>query len=447
LVLLFGTSTNLVMSSAMRQAGLGGLGVTELAPVALPLVLLGFAYLFWAGPRFLQGPGSGPEAAHGSTRAYLTEMCPGPRSRWLGQAPEALTRAVGVRAVGVIPASGQRGAGGIVPGDRLVVEAVREVIVGLLNQTDLGIGPGVDASEVDEPANSVLVEALIPLGSPLVGRSLREMRVPQRHGLATIALHRRPGLQRLMKLQLFGRVRGNPSLSDLPLSAGDVLLLRGAREHVARLDDGSTLLVLSDVKLTPPRYRKALTALFIFGAALAVATLGLLPLPIAGLSGLLAMVATGCVDPRAAFRIDWPVLVMIASMMALGLAMEKSGAARIMGERLAHLGSVAGPRGVLFALLLLTSTLSIPMSNQAAALVVFPIALSAAAQLGVDPRPLAIGVTLAASYSFATPLEPSCVLVYGAGHYRFSDFLRMGAPLTAGLLLALTWAVPTFWPF
>jgi di/tricarboxylate transporter len=171
------------------------------------------------------------------------------------------------------------------------------------------------------------------------------------------------------------------------------------------------------------------------------------PMSVAGLAGMLAMIVTGCVDARIAFRVDWRVVLLIGSMMALGVAMEVSGAGKFLGGHVAELGTYGGPRTVLALLMVLTILLSAPMSNQAAALVVLPVAVSAAAQLGVDARPFAIGVTLAASCSFITPLEPSCVLVYGPGHYRFTDFFRLGTPLTAVLVAILVFAVPVLWPF
>ena len=141
------------------------------------------------------------------------------------------------------------------------------------------------------------------------------------------------------------------------------------------------------------------------------------------------------------------MVLLIGSMMALGTAMETSGAGAYLGGKLVPLAGVVGPRGVLLLLMLFTVILSAPMSNQAAALVVLPVAISAAAQLGVDARPFAIGITLAASCSFITPLEPSCVMVYGPGHYRFTDFFRLGTPLTAVLVAGLVFAVPAVWPF
>jgi di/tricarboxylate transporter len=223
--------------------------------------------------------------------------------------------------------------------------------------------------------------------------------------------------------------------------------LRGPKEKVSELAGGANLVVLSGHDYQPPRHGKALLAVVLFLGALAAGSLELVPLSVAGLTGMLLMIATGCVDARIAFRVDWRVVLLIGSMMALGLAMEVSGTGRFIGNAVAGLGAYGGPRTVMGLLMVLTIVLSAPMSNQAAALVVLPVAINAAQQLGVDPRPFVIGVTLAASCSFITPLEPSCVLVYGPGHYRFTDFFRLGTPLTALLVAALVVAVPWVWPF
>ncbi|WP_309895410.1 SLC13 family permease [Archangium sp.] len=195
-----------------------------------------------------------------------------------------------------------------------------------------------------------------------------------------------------------------------------------------------------------PRHSKALLAISLFIAALALGSAGLVPLSVAGLVGVLLMVLTGCMKPKHALRVDWRVLLLIGSMMGLGLAMEKSGTGQFLGGVATDVAGVGGPRLVLLGLMLLTVVLSIPMSNQAAALVVLPIGLSTAASLGLNPRTFAMGIVLAASCSFVTPLEPSCMLVYGPGRYRFSDFFRLGGPLTVLMLAALLVLVPWTWP-
>lgn len=450
-IFLYGTSTNLVMSEAMQQLGMKGIGVAELAPVGLPVALLGIAVVVLLGPLLLPARYGEASAEDWALRDYLTEALLPPDSRYVGQELAELTQGLGVRVIGLqrdgqsLPAHPttlleQR--------DVLLVEGRRDDILrvkdlqGIELRSDVKLTP----AEQDE-RDTLLIEASVPPGSSLVGRTLKEALFAERYGLVALGIHRRPAFQRLTKLQLLGRAFGGANLASLPLGEGDVLLLRGPRARVAQLADGAMLTVLSDLEYNPPRYTKALIAVTIFLGVLAAGTFDLLPLPVAGLAGMLLMIATGCVDARRAFRVDWRVVLLIGSMLSLGVAMEKSGAGRFLGNLVAAMGPVGGPRGVLVLLMLLTIVLSAPMSNQAAALVVLPIAMNAAAHLGVDPRPFAIGVCLAASCSFITPLEPSCVLVYGPGHYRFTDFFRLGTPLTALLVVFLAFAVPFVWPF
>jgi di/tricarboxylate transporter len=451
MVLLYGTSTNLVASAAFPRFGLEPIGVTELSPVGFPAMVLGILIVVLLGPLLLPSREGKGGVADWSLRDYLTEAELPADSRYLGKELAEITEGLGLRVIGLIR-EGQ--ALPAVPGyrlqgdERLIIEGNREDILRVKDLRGIEIRPDMRLSDGDlRPKDTLLVEASVPPGSPLVGRSLKETLFLERYGLVALALHRKPAIQRLTKLQLLGRLFGGQSLSTLPLSAGDVLLLRGRRDRVQQLADGVNLLVLGDVEYQPPRYTRSLLAVVLFLGALAAGTFKVLPLPLAGLVGMLAMIATGCVDARRAFRVDWRVVLLIGSMLALGVAMEESGAGRFLGNLAAGVGQYGGPRTVMLLMMTLTILLSAPMSNQAAALVVLPVAISAAHQLGVDARPFAIGVTLAASCSFITPLEPSCVLVYGPGHYRFTDFFRLGTPLTAVLLGLLVVMVPLVWPF
>ncbi|RKH40547.1 SLC13 family permease [Corallococcus sicarius] len=450
-VLLYGTSTNLVVSAELVRRGLPGIGVAELAPVGLPVVVLGIAVVVLLGRWLLPSREGKPGAEGWAMRDYLTEAVLSPDSRYLGKPLAEISEGLGLRVLGVMRDGETRSAlpSYVLQGDeRLVVEGKREDILRVKALQGIELRPDVRLSDAEvEGPESLLAEVSVPPGSPLVGRSLKETLFVERFGLVALALHRRPAIQRLTKLQLLKRTREEHSLSTLPLSVGDVLLLRGPRQRVAELAPGTTLMVLEGHEYEPPRYAKALLAVLIFLGALVVGSVGWVPLSVAGLTGMLAMIATGCVDARTAFRVDWRVVLLIGCMMALGLAMEVSGAGKFIGDHVARLGAYGGPRSVLALLMVLTIVLSAPMSNQAAALVVLPVALNAAAQLGVDLRPFAMGVTLAASCSFITPLEPSCVLVYGPGHYRFTDFFRLGTPLTALLVVFLVFAVPLVWPF
>lgn len=446
-IFLVGTSTNLVVSGVMERTGLGALGFAELTPVGLPLALVGIALTLVLG-RWLLPARAAEEDDPIPAREYLAEVLVQESSRHAGKPLSALVQELGLRVLAVTrdgkpheaePALELRA------GDALLLEEDR---LDILRVKDLrGLEMRGEAKLREPEGDAVLVEAAVPVGSSLVGRSLEEAFFAEHFGLVALAIARRPAIQRLTRVQMLRGLFGAHSLSSLPLAAGDVLLVRGPRERVRALADGRTLALLGSVEYQPARYGKAAVALAIFAAVLLAGTVGPLPLSVAGLCGMLLMIATRCVDPAVAFRVDWRVVLLIGAMMALGAAMEESGAGAWLGTALVPLADRVGPRGVLVALMLATIVLSAPMSNQAAALVLLPVAVATARQLGLEPRPFAIGICLAASFSFVTPLEPSCVLVYGPGRYRFVDFVRLGAPLTAVLLALLAFAIPLRWPF
>ncbi len=450
-IFLYGTSTNLVASATMQQMGMAGIGLAELAPVAVPLVIVGIALVVLLGPVLLPDRQEVANTSGYQLRDYLTEAVLTADSPYVGQELREITEGLGLRVLGLVrngSAIPANPAHVLSADDRLIIEGERADILRVKDLRGVEIRPDLKLSDEQlRPRDTLLVEASVPPGSMLVGRTLKETLFSERFGLVALAIHRRPAIQRLTKLQLLGRVWGGHSLSTIPLSVGDVLLLRGQRSRVAELSDGATLLMLTDVEYQPPRYGRAALAVVVFIGALLLGSLNVVPLSVAGLGGMLIMIATGCVDARLAFRVDWRVVLLIGSMMSLGVAMENSGAAQMLGDLISRTVGTVGTHGVLAGLMILTILLSAPMSNQAAALVVLPVAASAAETLGVDPRSFAIGIALAASCSFITPLEPSCVLVYGPGHYRFTDFFRLGTPLTVVSLVLLTFAVPFVWPF
>ncbi|MBI5197590.1 MAG: potassium transporter TrkA, partial [Nitrospirae bacterium] len=174
----------------------------------------------------------------------------------------------------------------------------------------------------------------------------------------------------------------------------------------------------------------------------------LLPISVAFLTGAILMILTRCLTLEEAYRsLDLRLLLLIAGMFSLGAAMEKSGAASFLAARMSDLFLPYGTLALLGAFFLLTVALTQPMSNAAAALLVLPVAIHAALDIGIDPRPFAIAVTVAASCSFITPFEPACILVYGPGRYRFIDFLKNGmipTLLVFGIAMAM---IPRLWPF
>jgi di/tricarboxylate transporter len=235
-------------------------------------------------------------------------------------------------------------------------------------------------------------------------------------------------------------------LSKVRLRAADVLLVQGDPERIEVLERRGLFRVLGVLEKRSNR-RRAPIAVGIFVAVLAASALNLLSLPAAMLLGTLFVFITRCITPEEAYRrINWKVLILIACMLGLGVAMEATGTAEFLAVQIVNVMGNAQPVWLLTGFYVLTVLLTQPMSNQAAAAVVLPVAIQTATQLDLNPRTFAIMIALAASSSFLTPLEPACLLVYGPGRYRFIDFIKVGALLTVLVYVISLAMVLLLWP-
>jgi di/tricarboxylate transporter len=237
-------------------------------------------------------------------------------------------------------------------------------------------------------------------------------------------------------------------ISRVKLRFGDVLLMQGTREQVEALAAEGQILLLEEVSEKQARPEKRRWALLAFAVFLFFSLTHLVALPIAVLLGVMLLLATQSLRMAEVYEIiDWRLLILIACMISFGVAMEKTGADQYLADLIVRATGRYGPVGVLAGFFIMTVALTQPMSNQAAALVMLPIAVKTAVALGLNPRTFAITVTYAASCSFLTPLEPACVLVYTPGQYRFLDFMKVGSILTIAVFAIVIWLVPLFWPF
>jgi di/tricarboxylate transporter len=266
------------------------------------------------------------------------------------------------------------------------------------------------------------------------GRTLREIRFRERFGLTALAINRRG-------------VTLRSKLSQIRLRIGDVLLLQGTSENIRRVLNEGHFTLLGDISEMRLRTPKAGYAIAIFAFAIALGTFKILPFAAAAVIGTLLMFLSRVITPEEAYKkIDWRILVLIGSMIAFGAAMENTGTARFLADKIMSFTGDYGPEVLLGGFFILTVLLTQPMSNQAAALVLFPVAMETAARLQLNPRSFAMMIAVAASCSYLTPLEPSCVLVYGPGRYKFLDFLKVGALLTIIIFVLSMLIVPVVWP-
>ena len=319
--------------------------------------------------------------------------------------------------------------------DLLLVQGRVEDILRVKAEAGIEIKSDFELNDsVLESKDTELFEAMVPRGSDFIGRTLKRLAFRTRHRLVVLAINRH-GVNLLSKIS---RVR---------LRFGDVLLIQGNREHVETLAADGQVLLLEEVSDRQARPEKRRWSLLAFGVFLFFSLTHVVPLPIAVLFGVMILFASQSLRTSEAYEIiDWRLLILIACMISFGVAMEKTRADQYLADLIVRSTGHYGPLAVLAGFFVMTVALTQPMSNQAAALVMLPIAVKTAVALGLNPRTFAVTVTYAASCSFLTPLEPACVLVYTPGRYRFVDFLRVGSILTIAVFAIVMWLVPRFWP-
>jgi len=433
---VIGTSTNIAASGFMSRLGLEPIGVLEFAGVGLVVATIGIVYMTTVGGRLLPMRGSVRAEEDYQLQEFIAELSIPEEARIVGRTVADLDLpGRNVKADAVLRGRDRLSANParkLRAGDRLLVRARREALVRMTQQLGL---QRVEAQDLQNGEGALAVgEAVLMPQSRLLGKTLAQVDLPRRFGLSALALYRHG--------QAYPK-----QLSKLRLAAGDVLLLHGPAGELTRLQANPDLWGLNSTEHLPPEPRKGLIAMTALLAAIVASALGWLPLSLALLLAAIVAVLSRCIRMEDAYAfIEWRLLVLIAGMTAFGLAMDTTGAAELLARQIVHLTLPFGVTATMAAFAVLTVVLTQPMSNASAALVVLPVALASAAPLGVDPRPLAILVTLSASLSFITPLEPACLLVYGPGKYRFLDFVRVGMPLTMLALLALILLVPILWP-
>lgn len=468
LTTLIGTPPNLLASEALVQAGFDGLRMFDFAPTGLAILALGIVYMMVAGSRLtpVRTPQALPDEA--ALRRYVTEVSVPDGSTLVGKtmAQARLREALGLsllrmhrrydgaRSEG--PASrpwqshGRHGRDegkgwySFVPwpetqlkgGDHLQLEGDPS---GLLKRQGANFLRILDPDHDDDAAGSLNVgEVALAPGSRAIGSTLEESSFSQYYGVTVLGL-RRNGRHQVERL------------TALRLEQGDVLLVRGTPEALVELAHNPDFLVVNRLEHAPRDYRRRILALAILGLTVGTAALGLLHISVAALMGMLLMVVSGCLPVAEVYRhVDWRVIFMIAAMMPLSLAMdaEHTGAGPWIANGLLLLVGGNSPHLALLAIMLVTVGLTQIMSNAASVVLIAPIAIATAVGLGASPYPFAMGVAIAASTSFVTPIAHQAnLLVYGVGNYRFGDFVRVGGPLAALVLVGSLWLVPAVWPF
>lgn len=436
---LIGTSTNIAVSGYISAQNLKPLGLFEITPIGLVIVGVGFLYLLLFGKRLLPAHADESLTEDFAIRDYLSEIIVMPKSPLIGQRIfESDLARLGFRVLKVL-----RGRQHFMPsrestfeaGDVLLVKGRVEQLLQVKSTEGIVIKPDLKVSDQDLQSGDLkLVEALVTPQSELVGRTLKEADYQQERGLTVLAIYRRGQSLR-------------DKIRDIKLKVGDLLLVQGRMERLELAKRNRTLSVLEELNPGILRKRKGLYVAGFFLLALIMGGLEVLPVSLCFLGAAVLTVLFRCVPPDKIYQyIEWRLLILIGGMTAFGQAMVETGAARLLADGIVGWLEPLGVMPILAGFFVLTILLTQPMSNAAAALVVLPVALETARTLGVNERTFAIAIMLAASVSFITPLEPSCLLVYGPGKYRFRDFVKVGVGLTLVLSIILIFLIPKLWP-
>jgi di/tricarboxylate transporter len=444
---LIGTPPNLLVSTALSDAGLEPFSLFDYTPMGLIILVTSIAYMVLIGRHLLPSRGlthmeTDELTTEYELRDYMAELHVQPSSPLVGKTIVAtrLGEEYDLTVMGVIRDGRVRL--GILPnahvraGDRLLVKGRHEEILRICDE--IGVLPVPEHILEDEDLKSsevTMAEVVVSQLANFIGKSLKDIDFRNRYGMTVLAIWRREtGIE--------------TGLADVPLQLGDTLLVQGRRERIEGLRNNNAFLLLRSPERPSHRLAKAPINLLIFVSMITLVSFGILHISVAAVLGAILSVLFGCLSMDEAYNsIEWKSVFLIAGMLPMGIAMEKTGTAQFLSDLIINLMGGFGSAGIMIGLFILTTIITEFMSNAAAAVLVAPIAISAAFSVGADPRAFVMGVGIAASNSFMFPIgHQASVLVYGPGGYRFFDYTKVGLPLTIIIWVLMVFFLPIFWP-
>lgn len=434
-VTMIGTSTNILVDGVATRAGLAHFSIFEITPVGLPMAAVGIIYLLVFAPRLLPDRDSMSALMTGRAKMkFFTEVAIPEESTLIGKALDeiAVFSRDGARVIDVLrgDASLRRDMAAVrlQPGDRVVLRTPMSEVLGLQGNKDLRLADKLSSVQTST------VEVLITPGCHMIGRSLGSMRLRRRYGVYVLAAHR--------KNQNIGR-----QLDDLVVRVGDTLLLEGAPADIQRLSRDMDMVEVSEPSDRAFRRSHAPIVVAVLIAVVTLSAFEIAPIQLLAFFGVAIVLGTRCIDADEALSfVDGRLLALIFAMLAVGAGMERSGAVELIVGWVAPWLAEVPPWALVLTVYLLASVLTEVVTNNAVAVIVTPVAITLATQLGVDPRPLVVAVMMGASAAFATPIGyQTNTLVYGPGGYKFIDFVRVGLPLNLLMAITASIMIPLVW--
>lgn len=442
---LIGTSTNIIISDLSFEYGYDKLTMFELSIIGVPIAILGIIFLLIAAPRILPSLANPIcQLKDSNHRKYLAELRIGPTSKHLLRHPSEVfkTRYPDIDILELVSNDQiyhpERDKNLISSGDTLLVKGSLNDLVEILHEDGVELPMSEKGlllgAQKDAP---IVVELLISPGSSLKGQHLHQTKLADNASVNIIAVKR-------TNLHI-----SEKQIHDVKLKTGDTLLIWCHGSTLNSLRTDTDYVIIEDVYEEIIHKRKAWWSIINFVCMIGTATLGLADIMTCALTAAFLMIITGCLQMRDAYRaIQGDVLLLIAGTIALGLAMQKTGASELYAGAFLGLFSGMSPHIVLGGIIVLTSISTQILSNNATAVLLLPIAISTAISIGVDPKPFIIGVCIGASACFATPMGyQTNLMVFVPGGYSFRDYMKLGVPLNIFVVIAGTLLIPIFWPF
>ncbi len=441
---LLGTSTNILVSGIAVRQGLSPIGMFEMAPAGIVFLLVSLIYMVTVGRKLLPDRHADESLSEiYSVGDYFTEVVLQENSKFVGRkiSESPLLREMEIEIIELERGPHLRMNAHphlvLEAGDILLVKCnmeklklIKEVVGMQLKSESKHLRDGFSI------ASSKLYEVMISPGSTLHGKSLKAAKFRTIYGINVLAMRHREAILKA-------------NLTDVVLQSGDVLLVSAAKEEIEQLKQNANLLVISESDNTRFRYRKVVPTISIMAGVIFSAAFNILPIAVSAAIGCLLLIIFQCISIEEAYKaVDWKVIFMLAGVLSMGAALEKTGAADYLGEILISTIGGYGPRLMVSAFFFITFMMTNFMSNNATAALLAPIAIITATRLQVDPRAFLMAVCYAASFSFLTPIGyQTNTMVYGPGNYKFIDYFKVGTPLTIIFWVIASFLIPYFFPF
>jgi di/tricarboxylate transporter len=442
---LLGTSTNILVSGIVEKAGLPAIGIFEMSLMGIVFFATGLVYMLtigqWLTPKRDPKTGLADSIDLGN---YITEFVILENFEQLDEPifkqnvfsklqmePLQIIRSDG-RKIRVYPNTS------IQEGDLIRISCEKESLEKI--KSTVGIQLKADLKWNEENVfreEEHLYEALVTPNSFLINNSIKSLNFRKIFDqVLVIGIRQRSGLL-------------NALISKTKLNPGDILLLKATEDSIQNVENSEDLLLISESKSRSINKTKSILTLVVLVTVIGLSTLGILPIVVSAVSGAIVLIMLRALTAEQAYKaIDWKVILMLAGVLSMGMALEKTGGSELIGNSIVNSLGQFGPRVVMSALFFITFMMTNVMSNNATAALLAPIAISIAVALNVEPRPMIMAVTFAASLSFMTPMGyQTNTMIYTPGNYRFRDYLKIGTPLNLLLWIVATFAIPYFFPF